>query len=311
MSKSDVEKILSGDIVSLSRFIRDVDDSHPDSEKTLKEIFKYSGNSQILGVTGLPGAGKSSLITHLITHYRKQEKSVGVIAVDPTSPFSGGAILGDRIRMKDHNSDPEVFIKSVATRGAFGGLSKSVVDIVHILEAAKKDVIIIETVGVGQDEVDIVRVAGEVLVVTAPGLGDDIQAIKAGILEIADIFVVNKMDLVGADKTALELREAAEDKVTGKLKPIMLTDSIREEGLKELFKNVEQGFEKYTDKNLKNEYLKRRFKFEIEVKVRDRLMDVVRDKIENDANFDNILTDIGKGKKDLYSVVEDILGDII
>lgn len=303
----DVKKIRAGDLISLSRLIRDVDDRTPDSEELLKELFEFSGNSCILGITGLPGAGKSSLITHLITHFRKKNKSVGVIAVDPTSPFSGGAILGDRIRMQEHNNDPEVFIKSVATRGSFGGLSKSVVDIVHVLEAAGKDVILIETVGVGQDEVDIVRIAGEVLVVTAPGLGDDIQAIKAGILEIADIFVVNKHDLPGSDKTAMELRDAAEDKRTGKTRPILSTDCIHEKGIDELMNRIEVDFDRFADNGVKEDYYRRRYRYEIELKVRDRLMEIVHDSFENRKEFLDTLAMVSNKKMDPYTAATKLM----
>ena len=300
-------KILEGDIVSISRFIRDIDDGDPKTEKVLKELFKHSGNSHILGVTGLPGSGKSTLISHVISHFKKEGRKIGVVAVDPTSPFSGGAILGDRIRMKEHNTDPDVFIKSVATRGAFGGLSRSVIDIVHVMEAAGKDLIIIETVGVGQDEVDIVKIAGEVLVVTAPGLGDDIQAIKAGLLEIADIFVVNKSDLVGAEKTAQELKEAAEDRLSGKLKPIVLTDSIRIDGFDCLLDHITKGFDRFSEKNIKEDYLKRRYRFEIELKVRDRLIQAVHDAFRRDGRFGKIFEDVSKKKLDPYSAVNKII----
>ncbi|MFH0800134.1 MAG: methylmalonyl Co-A mutase-associated GTPase MeaB [Pseudomonadota bacterium] len=303
-----LDQIIAGDVLAISRFIRSVDDGDPAAEKVLKELFKLSGKGQIIGVTGTAGAGKSTLTSLIISHYRKAGQSVGVIAVDPTSPFSGGAILGDRIRMGEHNADPGVFIKSLATRGAFGGLSKSVVDIVHVLEAAGKDVIIIETVGVGQDEIDIVRIAGLVLVVTAPGLGDDIQAIKAGLLEIADIFVVNKRDLVGADRAARELSEAAEDKATGRQKPILLTDAIRSEGMAALFEGISAGFEKYEDKKVLSNYLKRRYRYEIELKVRDQLMEVVRDAFGKNKAFANILDDVGCGKIDPYSAVRKVLG---
>jgi len=307
---STINKIISGNVLTMSRLIRDVDDGAPEAEKILKELFKYSGNGQILGITGLPGAGKSTLISLLISRYRKEGKKVGVVAVDPTSPFSGGAILGDRIRMQEHNTDPEVFIKSVATRGAFGGLSKSVMDIVHVMEAAGKDVIIIETVGVGQDEVDIVKIAGLVLVVTAPGLGDGIQAIKAGLLEIADIFVVNKCDLVGADKTANELKDAAEDRRTGGLKPILLTDAIHEKGLDELQSAISTGFEKFSDAETKSEYLKRRYRFEIELKVRDQLMSMVKNSFENKKEFTDILDSVSNKKMDPYTAVKKVMAKI-
>lgn len=298
---SVLENILAGDVLAVSRFIRDVDDDRPGSRKILRELFKYSGNGIILGVTGFSGSGKSTLISSIISHYRKEGRRVGVIAVDPTSPFSGGAILGDRIRMSEHNEDPGVYIKSVATRGTTGGLSKSVVDIVHVLEAAKNDVIIIETVGVGQDEIDIAKIAGQVLVVMAPGLGDDIQAIKAGIIEIADVFVINKCDLHGSQKAADELKEA------GLGKPIVLTDAVRGVGVDELIKCVNEGLAKFGDKKIKSENLRRRFRFEIELRVRDRLMEIVKDSFEKRPSLQKILRDVGGRKIDPYTATERVM----
>jgi LAO/AO transport system kinase len=176
------------------------------AREALRCLYPRTGKAHILGVTGPPGSGKSTLTTELAKEYRKRDKAVGIVAIDPTSPFSGGAILGDRVRMMELHSDPGVFMRSMATRGVMGGLARSTLDVVLLLDAFGKDVVIIETVGVGQDEVEIARAADSTLVVGVPGLGDDIQAIKAGILEIADILVVNKADLAGADRLAADLR---------------------------------------------------------------------------------------------------------
>jgi LAO/AO transport system kinase len=176
----------------------------------LKDLFPHTGNAFVMGVTGNPGAGKSTLTDRLVAGLRKQGKTVGVLAVDPTSPFTGGAILGDRIRMQDHATDPGVFIRSLATRGALGGLSRATGDCIRILDAMGRQVVVVETVGVGQDEIDVAQMAHTTVVVTVPGMGDDIQAIKAGILEVADVFVVNKADLDGADRTVRELRQMLE-----------------------------------------------------------------------------------------------------
>jgi LAO/AO transport system kinase len=199
------EKVLARDSRAAARVCRLVDDRAGDYLPVLKDLFPHTGRAWLLGVTGNPGAGKSTLVNRLITSLRKDGKRVGVVAVDPTSPFSGGAILGDRIRMQEHAADPEVFIRSVATRGALGGLSRSAADIARVLDAWGADVVMIETVGVGQDELEITRIAQTTLVVMAPGLGDDVQAIKAGILECADVFAVNKADRDGADATARDL----------------------------------------------------------------------------------------------------------
>jgi len=200
-----VSDILSGDVRAAARLMRDLDDELPAAIRTLKSLYRSTGKAYILGVTGAPGSGKSTLVNRLVSRFRSGGKTVGIVAVDPTSPYTGGAILGDRIRMQAHALDEGVFIKSLATRGHLGGLSRSTLDIVNVMDAMGKDVILIETVGVGQDEVEIVRVAHTNLVVVVPGLGDDIQAIKAGILEIADIFVVNKSDRDGADKARREI----------------------------------------------------------------------------------------------------------
>jgi len=201
-----VEKALQGNIRSAARLMRLSDDRSKGYEEYMKDIWTHTGNAHIIGITGAPGSGKSTLTDQLITSFRAEGKTVGIVAIDPTSPFTGGAILGDRIRMASHSLDEDVFIRSVATRGNLGGLSVSTMDIVAIMDAMGKDIVIIETVGVGQDEVEIAMVADTCIVVTVPGLGDDIQAIKAGIFEIADIFVVNKSDRDGVERAANDLK---------------------------------------------------------------------------------------------------------
>jgi len=199
------DKILAGDLRSAARLMRDIDDGLSSAWNELKRLYPHTGRAHVVGITGPPGAGKSSLTDQLIAAFRGEGLTVGVVAVDPTSPFTGGAILGDRIRMNRHATDDGVFIRSLGTRGHLGGLSNSTADIIHVLDAMGKDIILVETVGVGQDEVEIVRTAHTSVVVMVPGLGDDIQAIKAGILEIGDLFVVNKADRDGADRTARDL----------------------------------------------------------------------------------------------------------
>src|SRR5947209_9715207 len=192
-----VERLLSGDRRALARMVTLIENEVPAARRYLAELHQYAGKAHIVGVTGAPGAGKSTLVTHLVRELRRRDAKVGVIAIDPTSPFTGGAILGDRIRMMELSGDPKVYIRSMASRGNLGGLAAATRDVVRALDAAGFDLVIIETVGAGQAEVEIVRAAQTVVVVTVPGMGDDIQAIKAGILEIADIFVVNKADRPG------------------------------------------------------------------------------------------------------------------
>ncbi|BDG07583.1 methylmalonyl Co-A mutase-associated GTPase MeaB [Anaeromyxobacter paludicola] len=210
-----VERVAAGDVRAAARLMRDLDDGLPAARRHLQALFPRTGRAYVVGLTGAPGAGKSSLTDRLIAHYRKAGLTVGVVAVDPTSPFSGGAILGDRIRMQDHALDEGVFIRSMATRGNLGGLSRGTAEVVQVMDAMGKDVVIVETVGVGQDEIEVAQLAHTVVVVSVPGLGDDVQAIKAGVLEIADVFAVNKADREGADRTVrdlatmLELRKSA------------------------------------------------------------------------------------------------------
>lgn len=205
-----VQPILNGDRRALARLLTAVENRRPGVDQSLAELFPHTGRAWVVGITGAPGTGKSSLVNALAKAYRAQDKTVGILAVDPTSPFSGGAILGDRIRMRDLSGDKGVFIRSMATRGSLGGLSRATRDAIRLLDAAGFDMILVETVGAGQSEVDIVRTAQTTIVVEAPGLGDDVQAIKAGILEIADVLVVNKADRPGADNTVRGLKAMLE-----------------------------------------------------------------------------------------------------
>ncbi|MEO6828314.1 MAG: methylmalonyl Co-A mutase-associated GTPase MeaB [Acidobacteriaceae bacterium] len=201
-----VARLRDGDVRALARAISLVENDAPAAAAVLSACFPHTGGALRIGLTGAPGSGKSTLVDQLARHYRAQEHSVGIVAVDPTSPFTGGAILGDRIRMQSHHADPGLYIRSMATRGFLGGLSSTTADVASVVEASGKTRLLIETVGVGQDEVDIVRLADVTVVVLVPGLGDDVQSIKAGILEIADVFVVNKSDREGADRVVREIR---------------------------------------------------------------------------------------------------------
>src|SRR5450631_838334 len=235
------ENVLAGDIRVAARLMRDIDDTRPQAVDELKKLYPHTGNAYIIGITGPPGAGKSTLVDQLIYEFRKKGRKVGVVAIDPTSPFTGGAILGDRIRMNRHAEDEGVFIRSLATRGALGGLSRSTSDVALVMDAFGMEIVIIETVGVGQDEVDIVKTAHTTCVVMVPGLGDDIQAIKAGILEIGDVFVVNKADREGADRTTRELENMLEMRkaVEGSWSPkVMKTVAQRGTGVEELVDEI-------------------------------------------------------------------------
>lgn len=203
--KDLAKRCLRGDVRAVSRIIRDLEDEVPNTYLAMKEIFPHTGKAHVVGLTGAPGAGKSTLTDELTAAYRKKDKSIGVLAIDPTSPFTGGALLGDRIRMLRHSEDKAVFVRSLATRGSMGGLSKAVGEGIHVLDAMGKEKVIVETCGVGQQEVDIINHAHTVVVVLVPGMGDEIQALKAGLMEIADIFVINKSDREGGGKLYKEV----------------------------------------------------------------------------------------------------------
>ena len=230
---TDIDAIRAGDVRVAARLMRDLDDRRPGSLGALKALFPYTGKAYIVGITGNPGAGKSTVVDALITHYRAAGERVGVVCVDPTSPFSGGAILGDRIRMQRHALDPGVFIRSLATRGHLGGMSRSTFDVAHVLDAMGFDRVLIETVGVGQDEVEVMKAAHTTVVVTVPGLGDDIQAIKSGLLEIADVLVVNKADREGADRTERDLLNMLDLRASGERKEVEIVRTIAIRGTAE------------------------------------------------------------------------------
>jgi LAO/AO transport system kinase len=233
MSDPIIDQILAGDVRTAARLMRDLDDRAPNALAALKALFPHTGKAYLVGITGNPGAGKSTVVDALIAHYRALGERVGVVCVDPTSPFSGGAILGDRIRMQRHALDPGVFIRSLATRGHLGGLSRSTFDVAHVLDAMGFERILIETVGVGQDEVDVMKAAHTTVVVTVPGLGDDIQAIKSGLLEIADVLVVNKSDREGADRTERDLMHMLDLRAHGERKEVEIVRTIATRGTAE------------------------------------------------------------------------------
>jgi len=236
-----VKKVLEGDVRSAARLMRGIEDGAVDAFEEMGNLYPHTGRAYIVGITGAPGGGKSTLVDTLITIFRQRNMTVGVVAIDPTSPFTGGAILGDRVRMQKHSTDSGVFIRSVATRGWLGGLSRAAVSIIHIMDAMGKDVILVETVGIGQQEVDVTRLADTAIFVLTPGSGDAIQMMKAGILEVADIFVINKADHEGASRLKLELQVMLGMKsgLPEEREPsIVLTEALNSIGIEELVDEI-------------------------------------------------------------------------
>jgi len=304
------ERVLDGDIRAAARLMRDIDDRFKSAVTELKALYPRTGNAYILGLTGPPGAGKSTLVDQIVAAFRKRDLLVGVVAIDPTSPFTGGAILGDRIRMNRHAEDPGVFIRSLATRGCLGGMSRSTMDVVNVMDAMGMDVVIVETVGVGQDEVDIVSAAHTTAVVMVPGMGDDIQAIKAGILEIGDIFVVNKADREGADRTARELSAMLEMKhpEPGAWLPhVLKTEGSRGIGIEELMEEFE-AHRQY----LKSSGALQRLTEERNAKLfadtlREELFETVFGAIKENGRYQEILDGLRDRSLDPYTAVEQVM----
>ncbi|MBS2028826.1 MAG: methylmalonyl Co-A mutase-associated GTPase MeaB [Deltaproteobacteria bacterium] len=322
--------VASGDVRSAARLMRDIDDGRASATDVLKALFPKTGRAYVVGITGAPGAGKSTLTDRLIAFWRAQGKTVGVVCVDPTSPFSGGAILGDRIRMQGHATDEGVFIRSLATRGALGGLSRATGEVIRVMDAMGKDVVIVETVGVGQDEVDIAKTAHTTVVVVVPGMGDDIQAIKAGILEVADVFAVNKADREGADRTVRELRAMlelrhitapmehdADHKMTKSAAfrapehdweiPIVKTVAARDEGIAELAAALERHREYLVKEGqlLRREAQRARQEF-VEL-LRERLVRHALSKLEAEQGaLDGVAERIARREADPYTLAEQL-----
>ncbi len=308
-SADNLERIRSGEVRAAARLMRDLDDGVPSARRALRDLYPRTGRAYVVGLTGAPGAGKSSLTDRLVAHHRAAGRKVGVVAVDPTSPFTGGAILGDRIRMQDHALDAGVFIRSLATRGQLGGLSRATSDCVRVLDAMGKDVILIETVGVGQDEVEVCRLAHSTVVVVVPGLGDDIQAIKAGILEVADLFAVNKADREGADRTVRDLRSMLElNHVMGKELDIAIVKCVasKGEGIDELWKAIDAHYQKLRGGQGLLERETQRAKSELVEVLRERLLKVALARLkEQGAHLDDLALRIARRETDPYTVADE------
>ena len=301
--------VLAGRYRALGKAISLVERDDPEAERLLAELYPSTGGARIIGITGSPGAGKSTLVASMAKHYRAQGKRVGIVAVDPTSPFTGGAILGDRIRMSDLYTDRGVFIRSMATRGFLGGLARATNDVVDVLDASGFDVVLVETVGVGQDEVEVVRTVQTNLVILVPGMGDDIQAIKAGIMEIGDIFVVNKADRPGADKTVTEvtMMMSLVEEHGDYVPPIVKTVASKGQGVTDLDAAIEKHLEYLESSGELDRRNRERVRIRIETMLKERFMERL---LATTQNYDALLDDVVQKRNNPHDAAMGLLSRV-
>lgn len=308
-----VKELLNGSVLALSRTITAIENKYDEAANIMKELYPHTGHAFVLGITGPPGAGKSTMTDKLARAYRDMGKTVGIIAVDPTSPFSGGAILGDRIRMNRLTLDPGVYIRSMGTRGSLGGLSHKTADAVKALDAFGKDIIFVETVGVGQSEVDIVKAADTTMVVLIPGMGDDIQAIKAGILEIGDVFAINKADHNGADKLERELNmmlDLDEEKFDWR-PPIQQVIANQGEGIDKLIALIDKHHAHIKENGVLAKRRHERTKSELLELLRSSLGDYVMKQIVDTGKLDGFMQEISEHRNDPYTIVHQVISKLL
>lgn len=316
MNKTEeiVNGVLAGNKRSIAKAITAIENCTNQGQELITKLFPYTGKAHVIGLTGAGGAGKSTLIEKIVREYRSRGKTVGVVAVDPTSPFSGGAFLGDRIRMAELSTDEGVFIRSMATRNYAGGIARATKDAVKVLDAAGKNIVIVETVGAGQSEVEIIKVAQTIIVVHAPGLGDEIQAIKAGIMEIADIFVVNKADREDADKAVIDIQSNLQlsNKQTAWKPPVLKTTAITGEGVRELVDKTEEH-RHFLEGNAecRTALLKNRAEAELVEAIKEKVADTLIDELRRKGKLDELLQRILEKKVDPTSAAEKVLKETL
>lgn len=309
MADNLLEDFFKGDTRALSRIITRVENRSPDSLVLLQQLFPHTGNSRVIGVTGSPGSGKSTLVDRLATAYRQKHKTIAIVAVDPSSPFTGGAILGDRIRMQTHGIDPGIYIRSMATRGHLGGLATATTDVVSVLDAAGKNPIIVETVGVGQDEVDIVKLAEISIVVLVPGMGDDVQALKAGIMEIGDIFVINKCDRPGVDKMERAVLAVLllAHRPDGWQPPVLRAVATEGRGIDELLESIERCHTFFQNSVNRAEKKREAAKQRLITLLEERLLTTAIERVFPDSELNKVVGQIADRFQDPYSIVDEIV----
>jgi LAO/AO transport system kinase len=306
-------RVLKGDPRAIARLITYAENTMPQATSAMKEIHAHTGHAHVVGITGVMGCGKSTLICELTEEFRQRDLTVGIIAIDPTSPFSGGALLGDRVRMMKLAMDEGVFIRSMGTRGMLGGLTSAVYDVVEILDASGKDVVIVETVGVGQAEVDVIKIADTTLVVLVPGLGDSIQAIKAGIMEIADIYVVNKADMPGVDQTVAEIESLVDISCMNSKRrpPVLTTVATKSEGICRLLEEIEAHWDYLEQTSELERHRRTRYETELIEIIRKRLMNFIFDESRFKDTVESFIDQITEKKVDPYSAADEILSRIL